>query len=385
VTVDYDDYVHRAGSLLMAQGAHEVLPASATQPAARWFSGWDAILINEGPGTRSVYAFTRLNGGASFQEHLDRLAESVARSGILGGAPLNLVAIAVAPSGVDTRTRRTVTGAAPRTYFAGLRPSTVLVDLRQGEVFTPRFGRGAERATLRAAIDQASEGVVLDAQGVSQLQRESVQRTQAFYALMQGRQPIVTYGLIVINVALFLLLYTKGGPDNEAALRDMGALSPALVEQGQWWRLCTSMFLHASVAHILFNMTSLFAVGTLAERLYGHLRFLAIYLGSGLIGSLTSFAYAELSGNTNVLGVGASGAIFGVAGALLTLPFQSSDVIPKRLRERISTSLLPLVVLSLIVAFLTPHVDNSAHLGGLLGGMALSFVFPLTKTASVGQ
>jgi membrane associated rhomboid family serine protease len=338
--------------------------------------------MNQGPGSQSLYAFTRLDGGASFQDRLDRLAEGVAHSGVLRGFPVNLVAIAVAPYGADGRMRRSVTGAAPRTYYSGLRPSPILVDLAGGSVATGRFRSGPEKDTLQEAIAQARSGVVLDAHGVSQLQAENTRRTQAFYALMQGRQPLVTYSLIVINVILYLLLYTMGGPDNESALRDMGALSPALVEQGQWWRLCTSMFLHASVAHILFNMTSLFAVGTLAERLYGHLRFLAIYLGSGLIGSLTSFTYAVVSGNTNVLGVGASGAIFGVAGALLTVRFQSSDVIPRRLRERISTSLLPLVLLSLVIAFLTPHVDNSAHIGGLLGGMALSFVFPLTKSST---
>ena len=85
------------------------------------------------------------------------------------------------------------------------------------------------------------------------LQRESLQRMQAFYTLMQGRQPIVTYGLIALNVAIYLLLYTRGGPSNENALRDMGALSPILIEHGQWWRLFTSIFLHASVAHILLS------------------------------------------------------------------------------------------------------------------------------------
>jgi rhomboid protease GluP len=252
-----------------------------------------------------------------------------------------------------------------------------LADLPGNQVLAGRFNRSPERVALQAAIHQARDGDVLDAQGVSAMQRESMQRTEAFYSLMQGRQPIVTYGLIVINVALYWLLYARGGPDSETALRAMGALSPILIEHGQWWRLFTAIFLHASVPHILFNMVSLFAVGTLAERLYGSMRFLAIYLGSGLIGSLTSFTYAVVSGNTNVLGVGASGAIFGVAGALLTVRYQRSDVIPQRLRQRISTSLLPLVAFSLIFAFLTPHVDNSAHIGGLIGGMLLSFVFPL--------
>jgi membrane associated rhomboid family serine protease len=385
LSLTYTDYLDRAGSLLIAQGAHQLLASSEAPGTPPWAAGWDRILLNEGPGTRSLFAFTRLDGSTPFQDRLDSLAEGVARAGVLRGLPVNLVAVAVAPHGADGRTRRTVTRAAPRTFYSGLRPIPILVDLATSAVSGGRLRRGPEREVLQAALDPARDGVVLDADGVSQLQRESARRTQAFYALMQGRQPIVTYALIAINVALYLLLYTRGGPDNENALRDMGALSPALVEQGQWWRLCTSMFLHASVAHILFNMTSLFAVGTLAERLYGHTRFLAIYLGSGLIGSLTSFIYAVVSGNTNVLGVGASGAIFGVAGALVTVRFQSSDVIPQRLRERISTSIFPLVILSLVVAFLTPHVDNSAHIGGLMGGMALSFLFPLTRSVPASE
>jgi rhomboid protease GluP len=134
------------------------------------------------------------------------------------------------------------------------------------------------------------------------------------------------------------------------------------------------------VAHILFNMTSLYAVGTLAERLYGSARFLGIYLGAGLLGSAVSFGYAVVTGNLDILGVGASGAIFGVAGALITVRFQASDAIPESVRRRVSSSMLPLVVISLVMSFLTPHVDNAAHLGGLFGGMALSLLLPLTRS-----
>jgi rhomboid protease GluP len=169
----------------------------------------------------------------------------------------------------------------------------------------------------------------------------------------------------------------------DSTVRDWGAQSPSLIEHGQWWRLFTEMFLHASLTHILFNMASLLAIGTLAERLYGSAKFLAIYLGAGLIGSLVSFSYAVAQGNLNVLGVGASGAIFGVAGALMTVRFQHTDVIPAALRRRVSSSIAPLVLVSLFLAAVTPYVDNSAHLGGLIGGMALSFAFPLTKRAPV--
>jgi rhomboid protease GluP len=82
--------------------------------------------------------------------------------------------------------------------------------------------------------------------------------------------------------------------------------------------------------------------------------------------------------------VGASGAIFGIAGALMTLRFQRSDVIPLSVRQRISSSMLMLVVINLIVLAFTPNIDNAAHIGGLAGGMALSFVFPLVRSLPDG-
>jgi len=87
-----------------------------------------------------------------------------------------------------------------------------------------------------------------------------------------------------------------------------------------------------------------------------------------------------LSNDLNTPAVGASGAIFGIVGALLTLRFQASEIIPVYVRSRISSSMVPIVVLNLLLGAVTQHVDNSAHLCGLIGGAALSFVFPLTRS-----
>jgi membrane associated rhomboid family serine protease len=310
---------------------------------------------------------------------LDRLAAGLAATGMLHGPPLRLVAIAVFPHGMNGVRPRSFTGLTPN-YYAGLRPKTWAADLADGRLHRGRLN--AEGASdVASALVAGGPAEVLDPSGVAVLERENAQRAAAFYRLMQRRVPIVTYILVAANVAIFLLGYLYGAPESDATLKNFGALSPRLIEQGQWWRLCSAIFLHASIPHILFNMTSLFVIGTLAERLYGSGRFLAIYLGSGLLGSLTSFFYAVLTNNLDILGVGASGAIFGVAGALVAVRFHDSEVIPRRLRERISTSLLPLIILNLGVAFVTPHVDNSAHIGGLLGGAALSFLFPVAKTA----
>lgn len=336
------------------------------------------------PGQAAVYAFIdgdRLDK-AGLRAHVDALADGISRSGMVQGAQLRLVTVTVFSREGGPLSARDARRTAPSTFYAGLRPAAWTVDLRSGKVDAGRIVRPEGVDVLQTALQGNG---TLDVESIERMQVAAANRTAAFYSLMKGRQPYVTYGLIAVNVLIFCLLYLNGGPESESTLRDFGALSPQLIGDGQWWRMFTSMFLHASIAHILFNMTSLFAIGTLAERLYGSARYLGIYLGAGLIGSITSFGYAELSGHTDVLGVGASGAIFGVAGALLTVRFQQSDVIPQRLRERVSTSLLPLVAISLLISFLTPHVDNSAHIGGLAGGMLLSFLLPLTRALPGSQ
>jgi membrane associated rhomboid family serine protease len=323
----------------------------------------------DAPGGSIVYALAPAE--SNFRSRVDSLARGLSDAGLLAGPPLTLVVVPVELDGLTGKTQLARTG--PSVYYPGLRPRVWVADL--------------EHQRLRAGLRPGAEGSDVLARAVSgdisALARHDpehhTRQLDAFRVLVGGRQPYMTYALIAVNAALFLLLYTRGGPSNELALRSFGALSPRLVEDGQIWRLFTAMFLHASVPHILFNMTSLFAVGTLAERLYGSTKFLAIYIGAGLIGSLTSVAFSAMTGQMNVLGVGASGAIFGVAGALVAVRLHPSDVIPQRLRQRVSTSMLPLVAVSLIFAYLTPGVDNAAHVGGLLGGVLLSFVFPLPR------
>ncbi len=389
VLPEYRSFLAHAARGLVASGA-QVLISGEAPPINRapWTEGWDSIILVDQPGATALYAFTSVNARSVDDVHrrIDQLANGVASSGLIRGPGLKVISVIVFPNGMSGIRPQTITRMAPSTYFSGIRPSTWAVDLVSQKVHTSGLGRGDGVQVIDDAVRGVAGGEILDHDGVLALEREHTARMDAFYRLMRGQQPLVTYALVAINVLIFLLLYANGGPTNETTLRDFGALSPRLIEHGEWWRLFSSMFLHAGVPHILFNMTSLFAVGTLAERMYGNTRYLAIYLGSGLIGSLVSFGYAVIANNIDILGVGASGAIFGVAGALLTVRFQSSDVIPQGLRTRVSTSLLPLVGISLLFSFLTPYVDNSAHIGGLLGGIGLSFLFPIVKRApTVGQ
>jgi membrane associated rhomboid family serine protease len=389
----HEQFLNAASYELRSEGSRVLFDRAIGGDGPAWLGSWDEILVNETPGAAALSAFTSGDrvDARGLQQRVDSLAAGLADLGVFRGAPLALNVVVTFTESPDPRVRKAASHLVPRAFFPGLRPRSYAVDLATKDV---TGGRGtALRGLLEGALLSTAQ-TPLDAVDLEQRQRAHNARTAQFYDLMRGRQPLVTYGLILLNVLIFVVMLSSssgdalntvlhGGPVADNTVRDWGAQSPSLIEHGQWWRLFTEMFLHASLTHILFNMASLLAIGTLAERLYGSAKFLAIYLGAGLIGSLVSFSYAVAQGNLNVLGVGASGAIFGVAGALVTVRFQHTDVIPAALRRRVSSSIAPLVLVSLFLAAVTPYVDNSAHLGGLIGGMALSFAFPLTKRAPV--
>jgi membrane associated rhomboid family serine protease len=339
------------------------------------------LLLADNPGSTTLYAFTEDPGDGGLDRRLDELATGLTRAGVLSHGPVNLVAV-VALDGTPHRDSRSLVRTAPRTYYENLRPFVWTIDLESGQVAAPRrFGQPEGREQLEKAADIV--GSTFDVGALSDAGTQHGRQMTTFRNLVQGRRPIATYALIALNVAMFGLVSFAGGT-YESNLPRFGALIPSDVMHGQWWRLVAAMFLHAGAAHILFNMVSLFVVGSLAERLYGSLKFLGIYLGSGLLASLAGFFYSLAIGDMSTPHVGASGAIFGIAGALMTLRFQRSDVIPLSVRQRISSSMLMLVVINLIVLAFTPNIDNAAHIGGLAGGMALSFVFPLVRSLPDG-
>ena len=146
-----------------------------------------------------------------------------------------------------------------------------------------------------------------------------------------------------------------------------GANKPSLTLHGQPWRLASSMFLHGSLVHIVFNMVTLWQVGQLVERIFGSLRFLALYMIAGLCGSMASVAWNVLSGH-DASSVGASGAIFGILGGLLAFIRRENSGVPATIVKELRASAVPFLLFNLTAGFLYAHTDNAAHLGGLLGG-----------------
>ena len=144
-------------------------------------------------------------------------------------------------------------------------------------------------------------------------------------------------------------------------LLDMGALVPVLVAHGQWWRLITAMFLHLSLLHIAFNAYALWLLGSLVEPAFGRIRFLLIFLVSGFMGNVASYVFGN-----GVGGVGASGAVFGLLGALVAynLRRRSSPLAQAQLRWAAM-----LLVLNAVLAAGIRQIDWRAHLGGFVGGL----------------
>jgi membrane associated rhomboid family serine protease len=202
---------------------------------------------------------------------------------------------------------------------------------------------------------------------VGQLCPDDARSTVRVRGLPGAERPVVTYALLGLNtVMLFVAALLSGSgfgllDPTARALCRLGALNAAAIaESGQWWRLLTVMVLHGGLLHWAFNSWALWAFGPTLENVLGRARFLALYVGAGLVGAGASFAF-----NQTALGVGASGAIFGLLGALVAYFFrrrQTGGSVPLQ-------NLLLVLVLNLFIASRSTNIDNLAHIGGFLAGL----------------
>ena len=183
-------------------------------------------------------------------------------------------------------------------------------------------------------------------------------------SVLLGSRPYLTYALIAINVGvwaagMFLSVVGAGsqGLVSGSALTGLGGLSGPQVAAGQWWRIVTSGFLHSGLIHLALNMAALYVFGTPLERALGRLRFGALYVTSLLAGSL-----GVLLLSPNSLTVGASGAIFGLLGAII-VGQRASGINPR------SSGMLTLLIINLVFSFAVPGISIGGHLGGLAGGL----------------
>lgn len=176
--------------------------------------------------------------------------------------------------------------------------------------------------------------------------------------------------LIVINIAVFLLLSLFGDTEDAVFMMRHGAMYRELITQEQeYYRIITCLFLHFGITHLLNNMVMLGAVGWNLEMEIGKIRFLLIYFGSGILGNILSL-WHDIQTDTNVVSAGASGAIFGLMGALLYVVIANRG----RLGRLSGRGMLIMVALSLYFGFTSSGVDNLAHVGGLVCGFIMAAV-----------
>ena len=178
---------------------------------------------------------------------------------------------------------------------------------------------------------------------------------------------VITWLLLAINIIIWLVMQLVGGFLNQDAdlLLRFGAMFGPLIATGEYWRLFTAMFLHAGLIHLFFNCFGLFIFGRLVEGVYGHLRFTATYLLAGLSGGVLSYLF-----NRTAIAVGASGAIFGILGALAAY-FVVHRTSMGEMGRRNLTGLVAIAAVNLAIGILIPGIDNWAHMGGLAGGFLM--------------
>ena len=175
---------------------------------------------------------------------------------------------------------------------------------------------------------------------------------------------MITRALIAINVVAFLIEIYTGALNNDAALIRLGVLTPNLVlQQHQWWRTITTGFLHANIAHIGLNMLSLYWLGRFIEAALGSWKMLVVYMVSLIAAGLSVVLFSP----PNVPTLGASGAIFGLFGALFAIGLKLGE----RGRELVRAN-IGILVLNLIWTFAVPAISWQAHLGGLIAGFLLT-------------
>lgn len=172
--------------------------------------------------------------------------------------------------------------------------------------------------------------------------------------------------LVTANVLLFLLCTFTG--EWVYNIGDFSVMD--LLQRGEWYRMLTSMFLHADIGHLVSNMLILYYIGNVVEKRIGHIPYLFLYFISGLVGNVFSAGY-ELLRNRYISSIGASGAIFGVEGALLMLALVYRGKFAEVTVGRIVFS----IAFSLYCGFTSSNVDNAAHIGGLLTGFLLAGIF----------
>lgn len=210
------------------------------------------------------------------------------------------------------------------------------------------------------------------------INKESFQKSKRVESIFSMKKPIITYLIMIICVIMFCVTFILGnGPTDINTLIKLGANASYFTKNGEFYRLFTCIFLHAGFAHILCNMYSLYVIGPQVESFFGKLKYLFIFIFSGISGSILSLAFAS----DNLVSVGASGAIFGLLGAICYFGYHYRVYLGNVLKSQI----IPVIVLNLFIGFCVTGIDNFAHIGGLIGGVFAAMAVGVPDKSSVND
>ena len=213
------------------------------------------------------------------------------------------------------------------------------------------------------------KGIALFAKITSDINEHNKKDAKKINAVFKNNFPMITYWLIAVNVILYVIPVLFGLYDDLIA--NFSVWGPA-IREGQTYRLLTGIFLHGGIMHLLFNCYALYVIGSQVENFLGRFKFLIIYLVAGISGALFSMIFG------NYASVGASGAIFGLMGALVYFGYHYRVYLGNVVKSQI----IPLILLNLALGFFMSGVDNFAHIGGLIGGTLMSIALGVKDKSS---
>ena len=221
---------------------------------------------------------------------------------------------------------------------------------------------------INKVLNYKEEGMDLFIKLTTEINKKNEAEAIKSENVFKPKKPYVTYAIIAVNIIVFILMYILGnGSTDNNTLINFGANNRFyVVTLKEYYRLITCAFLHIGLIHLVVNLYSLYVIGSSVESFFGKTKYLVIYFISILSSSLLSIVINK----ANIITAGASGAIFGLLGALLYFGYHYRLYLGSNLK----TQIIPIILLNLFIGFMSSGIDNAAHIGGLIGGFLISMI-----------
>lgn len=213
---------------------------------------------------------------------------------------------------------------------------------------------------LGKKMKYSEDGFELFAKITNDINEHNKKDATRLESVFKDKGPYITYFILALNIIFFFIPHLLGQYQN--IINDYCIHGPS-IRGGQYYRLITGMFLHGNIYHLFFNCYALYVLGSQIENFLGRIKYIIIYLFSGLIGALFSMTFSGPVGS-----IGASGAIFGLMGALLYFGYHYRVYLGSVIKSQI----IPLIIVNLAIGFVFAGIDNFAHIGGLIGGTMIT-------------